>query len=360
MPKYRGVLKRRRLYYGYVDYKNRRYYSKGFTTAEEASKWSTKTKSELMNNVFIEKNKITVEAFIIQYLNDYAKTNLRKGTTKNHESILRLYIIPNIGDIKLQELRPLHIQQLQNTLLKSKSPYYVFNMMRLLRQVLNTAVKWDVIPHNPSLKIDLPRVPKKEYTILTPEQLIQILNSVSKRDKAIIALASLAGLRKGEIFGLQWNDIDFKLKTINLRRQYFLGEIGPLKTDNSKAVLPICKRLRSILAEWKLLSGSPIWVFPGRNDKPLCPDTWVAKHFKRILRELTLPPMRFHDLKHTFVSILIGQGVPTADVQQLARHASYQTTIDIYRHLLPNQLEKGLSDLDSMLLSVEKSVNSMN
>ena len=66
-----------------------------------------------------KKNKITVKAFIIQYLNDYAKPNLRKGTTKNHESILRLYIIPNIGDIKLQEIRPLHIQQLQNTLLKS-------------------------------------------------------------------------------------------------------------------------------------------------------------------------------------------------------------------------------------------------
>jgi len=74
-----------------------------------------------------------------------------------------------------------------------------------------------------------------------------------------------------------------------------------------------------------------------------------------ILQENNLPPMRFHDLKHTFVSILIGQGIPTADVQQLARHTSYQTTIDIYRHLLPNQLEKGLHNFDLMLLSVEKS-----
>ena len=66
------------------------------------------------------------------------------------------------------------------------------------------------------------------------------------------------------------------------------------------------------------------------------------------------------NLKHTFVSILIGQGIPTADVQQLARHASYQTTIDIYGHLLPNQLEKGLNDLDLALLSVDKSVELMN
>ncbi len=238
MPKYKGVLKRRRLYYGYVYYKNKCYWSKGFTKAEEASKWRTKTKNDLINNVFIEKNKITIKNFILQYLNDYAKPNLRKGTTKNHESILRLYIIPNIGYVKLQELRTLHIQQLQNTLLKIKSSYYVFNMMRLLRQVLNIAVKWDIIPYNPSLKIDLPKVPKKEYIILNPEQLIRILNSVNKKDKAIIALATLAGLRKGEIFGLQWNDINFKQTKINLQRQYFLGEIGPLKTDSSKVLLP--------------------------------------------------------------------------------------------------------------------------
>lgn len=181
------------------------------------------------------------------------------------------------------------------------------------------------------------------------------MHSVSKRDKAIIALAALAGLRKGEVFGLQWDDIDLKQKEINLQRQYFLGDIGPLKTDSSKTVLPICDKLKLILAEWKLQSGSPIWVFPGKNDKPLYPDTWVTKHFKKILQENNLPPMRFHDLKHTFVSILIGQGIPTADVQQLARHTSYQTTIDIYRHLLPNQLEKGLHNFDLMLLSVEKS-----
>ena len=146
------------------------------------------------------------------------------------------------------------------------------------------------------------------------------------------------------------------LQTRLERATYGLGEIGPVKTDTSKAVLPICKRLRLTLAEWKLQSGSPIWVFPGKNDKPLYPDTWVAKHFKKILKENNLPPMRFHDLKHTFVSILISLGIPTADVQKLARHASYQTTIDIYRHLLPNQLEKGLHDLDLMLLSVDKSV----
>ena len=66
--------------------------------------------------------------------------------------------------------------------------------------------------------------------------------------------------------------------------------------------------------------------------------------------------MRFHDLRHTFVSILIGEGVPTADVQKLARHASYQTTIDIYRHLLPEQLEKRVKQLNVMLQSIEETI----
>ncbi len=100
----------------------------------------------------------------------------------------------------------------------------------------------------------------------------------------------------------------------------------------------------------------PKWVFPGKGSKPLYPDTWIAKHFRRILRESDISPMRFHDLRHTFVSILIGEGVPTGDVQKLARHASYQTTMDIYRHLLPDQLEKGLNHLDVLLQNIEESI----
>lgn len=356
MPKFKGVQKKGHLYYGYLYYRNRVYWSRGFATAEEASRWRTKTKNELISNTYIEKKKTTIEEFIHQYLIEYAKPNLRVGTVKNNESMLRLYVVPHLGSIRIQELKPFHIQRLQNRLLKDKSPIYVYNIMRLLRQVLNVAVRWEVIPHNPAERIDLPRIGKKNYSILTPEQLIQMLYRIGERERAIIGLAAFAGLRRGEIFGLQWEDIGLKEKRIDLRRQYFLGKIMPLKTESSRIRLPICRKLSLILAEWKLKSSSPEWVFPGKSDKPLYPDTWIAKHFGRILRENGIAPMRFHDLRHTFVSILIGEGVPTADVQKLARHASYQTTMDIYRHLLPDQLEKGLRQLDVMLQSIEESI----
>jgi len=356
MPKFKGIQRKGHLYYGYLYCNNRVYWSRGFVTAKEASVWRAKTKSKLINSTYVEKSKTTLKEFINQYLEDYAKPNLRLGTVKNSESILKLYIIPNLGHIKIQELKPLHIQRLQNKVLKIKSPIYVFNIMRLLRQVLNVAVKWEVISSNPSLRIDLPRIGKKDYKILTLEQLIHILNQVNKRDKVIMGLAAFAGLRRGEIFGLQWEDINFKQKTINLQRQYFLGKVMPLKTESSKIQLPICKKLALILAEWKLLSGSPKWVFPGQGDKPLYPDTWVAKHFRKILKENFISSMRFHDLRHTFVSVLIGEGIPTADVQKLARHASYQTTIDIYHHLLPDELRKGLNKIDILLQSIEESI----
>ena len=91
--------------------------------------------------MYIERKKTTVQEFIHQYMNEYAKPNLRAGTVKNNESMLRLYIVPNIGNVKIQELKHFHIQRLQNRLLKEKSLVYVFNIMRLLRQVLNIAVK---------------------------------------------------------------------------------------------------------------------------------------------------------------------------------------------------------------------------
>jgi integrase len=221
--------------------------------------------------------------------------------------------------------------------------------MRIFRQVLNIAVKWDIISNNPSLKINLPKLQKKEQAILTPEELSVLLMSSNDRDKSIIALAALAGLRRGEIFGLQWDDIDIKNNKIFLRRQYHNGEIKSLKTDKSQIILPTMKKLSLMLAEWKLQSGSHLWVYAGKNNKPLYPDTWVAKIFKKLLQENDLPQIRFHDLRHTFVSLLISKGVSTPDVQRLARHSSYQTTIDIYRHLLPNQLESILEELNDSI-----------
>jgi len=194
-------------------------------------------------------------------------------------------------------------------------------------------------------------VPRKEHPILTPEQLFYLVDNLQGRDKYIVALAGLAGLRRSEIFGLMWEDFDFKNNRIDLQRQYINGELTPLKTESSRVVIPIWKKLTKLMMEWKLQSGSPIWVFKGRGNKPFSAESWCSDEWVQIRKRFNLPErLRFHDLRHTFASILLAQGTSVANVQKLLRHASYQTTIDIYRHLLPNQLESVLESFDRLYI----------
>jgi integrase len=110
-----------------------------------------------------------------------------------------------------------------------------------------------------------------------------------------------------------------------------------------------------MLKEWRLQCQSFKWVFQGKGDKLYSPESWVSKRWSRIRKEHNLPEdLRFHDLRHTFASIMFLEGVAVGDVQKLLRHSSYRTTVDIYRHLLPDQLNNALKTLDR--LSIEHSM----
>ena len=162
-------------------------------------------------------------------------------------------------------------------------------------------------------------------------------------DKYVVAVASFTAMRRSEIFGLMWQDIDFNKNTLSLRRQFLDGEISPLKTEASKATIPIWPRLTKMLKEWRLQCKSFKWVFQGKGGKPYSPESWASKRWSRIRKEYNLQEdLRFHDLRHTFASIMFSEGVAVGDVQKLLRHSSYRTTVDIYRHLLPDQLNNAL------------------
>lgn len=116
------------------------------------------------------------------------------------------------------------------------------------------------------------------------------------------------------------------------------ARVSSYERDNT---IPIWSRLSRILMEWRLQSGSPEWVFQGHGDKPLSGEGWHNKHWQAIKTACNLPArLRFHDLRHTFASIMLAGGAAPGDVQRLLRHSSYGTTMDIYRHIMPGQLER--------------------
>ena len=224
MPKYKGIQKKGKRWFWYIDYNTKRYWSKGFLTAQEALKDRAISYNKIVNGTFIEKNKMTVKDFIIHYAEEHGP-NITSNTLASIEVASRLYIVPELGHIKLQNLKVIDIQRLQNKLFENKSPQYVHHIMCILRSMLNKAIEWNLLSENPALKVPLPRYEKKEFEIFTPEQLAYLLDVVPLKDRAAIGLAALAGLRLGEVFGLQWKDIDFKNNTIKLERQYNKCEI---------------------------------------------------------------------------------------------------------------------------------------
>jgi integrase len=339
MPKYSGIRKiGSRWYYRYQRGKHR-FVSKGYPTAEEAFAGRLDFMKRARADDTIQSS-ITVAEFCAKYLDEYSRHNVRHLTALKEEGLCRNHIIPILGTRRLQDLKPYHLAQFQNTIVKTKSPAVAFNVMRTFRTILNKAVEWEFIERNP-IKGKLPTEPHNEHPVLTMDILFRVVDELQGRDRCVVALAGFAGLRRGEIFGLKWEDLDFKASTLNVRRQFSGGAISPTKTKESASLIPIWPRLTRMLAEWKLASGSPEWVFMGRGGKPYWGEGWCSHEWQIIKKRFALPArLRFHDLRHTYASILLSEGTAAGDVQKLLRHSSIRMTMDTYRHILPGQLER--------------------
>lgn len=334
MPKYHGVQKKYNKFYYWIYHQGKTIWSRGYETAQEASEEREKTRNELKKKKDIHGLNITFKEFIVKYLQDHALPHLRKTTIIQTESLSRLYIIPNLGGIRLRDLQKKHFIALNAKLHREKTASVAYQTMRTIKKILNIAVEWDYLPYNPLPK-KLIKIPeRRDHRILSWKQIDHLVNSLSGMDRAIIAVAAYTGLRRSEVFGLQWQDINFSNNTITIERQCIHSEIVTLKTKKSKGTIPMLSQLPEILKDWKKQSKSFLWVFPGqRKNKPIAHEGWIGKHWKRIKTEHRLPPgFKFHDFRHSLATNLIEAGVSIPFVQLMLRHESYQTTADVYGH----------------------------
>lgn len=356
MPKYKGVQKKYNKWYWYINRNGRRYWSHGFLTAEEAAQDRTRQDQRLSIGINIDAGRITVRESAIIYLKNHV-SKFSKATLDIRESNLRIHILPRIGHLRLRDLRPYHIEKLQNNLLKTSSVNNTRKIMTTLRNFLNRTVIWEFIDINPALKIEMPKKERRERLILNPEQFIKLLdNCESIKTRFIITLASFAGLCRGEIFGLQWQDFDFKEKTLTLQRQWTHKTLKTkLKTEKRKSTLPLLDEVIGLAKQWGRECGSLKWVFPSINGNgPMDVDNWYQRHYKRLLKTNNLPDVDLHSLRHSFASTAIASGISVADLQELMRHSNYQITMNTYVHVLPKQLDKALSRFQSYIGSIRR------
>src|SRR5215212_2941390 len=295
----------------------------------------------------------TVSEYMLHWLEDFAKTDLAPRTYHNYKLQIRTHIIPAFGTMRLSKVDTPNVQALYSAKLRDGlKPSSVRYIHAVLHRALSKAVDLRLIARNPAASADPPKVRQEEITPLDTDQTRVFLNAAhGEKHEALYVLSLTCGLRIGESLGLKWSDIDLEAGTLRVNRQLQRirkegDKSGRLvfsepKNASRRAVgLPqrvvnTLRRHRKSELEEKL--RTPDYedlglVFASRKGTPLDAQNIVNRYFKPLLERAGLPPVRFHDLRHSCLSLLAQHGEPIRDLQALAGHATAAFTLQRYTH----------------------------
>ena len=317
---------------------------------------------------FTKTGKYTVTMWMNEWFENVAKIKVRPSSHQTYRGYIDHHITPNIGNIPLEKLTTMDLQKLYRKLMtkgrverveakqqpKGLSAKAVRNINQVISSALDFAVAQKIIPENLCKAVALPKVEHKEMQTIPAEQLqafLQEAKATGVYEMYYIELAT--GLRRGELLGLKWTDIDWKNGIIKVRRQVARvdGQIveAPLKTKNSYRTVTISQQAIEVLKQQKEKTNDE-YVFPSPNGGPISPDS-VNNMLKRVLARAGIPKVRFHDLRHTFATIALQNGVDIKTVSGMLGHFSAGFTLDTYAHVT-TAAQKEAADTIGNVLSV--------
>lgn len=297
--------------------------------------------------------RITLAEFLAKFLEDTAKHTLKPKTYSTYKWLIEKHVIPEIGRIKLASLKPHHLQKLYGDKIDSGlSKKTVLHIHSVIRRALNEAIKWGLINNNPCSAVTPPRAEKSIPEVWSIEQAQEFLQAVREhRWYTIYLIALTTGARRGEILGLEWENIDFDRKTVSIQKTVseISGKpvIGKPKTKRSRRKISLPDIVIDALKE---LGGGTGFVFTTSNNTPITPRN-LLRHYYSVLDELDIPRIRFHDLRHTAATILLTKDVHPKKVQELLGHSSITLTLDTYSHVIKGIHSEAAEKMDGVFKS---------
>ncbi|HBE76358.1 MAG TPA: site-specific integrase [Firmicutes bacterium] len=331
--------------------KRRTFYGK--TRAEVAQKMS-KAVNDVNTGTYSDPSTITLEKWLYDWLE--GKINIEEESRQLYNDTIRQHIAPEIGKKKLADIRYRDIQTfITNKSINGRldgrgglSPKMVRRIYRVLFAALKQAVKERLVTYNEADGIELPKAVKHDVKTLSIEEVTKFLTFIKEHPNYVaIRLDLYCGLRRGELLGLRWKDIDFKNGVINITQQIVTSKkIKGLKTTSSKRAVTLYGNIIDLLKEhkkqqneFKLLLGTSYQkeldlVFCHKDGSLISPKVFYNQ-YKALLDQAGLDSISFHALRHTAATLMLEAGIPAKTVQEILGHSTISTTLDVYGHVTP-------------------------
>ena len=343
-------------------------------TKAEASRQLRELVAEVESGRYIRPVSSTIRGFIEESWLPAIEPTLRPTTSENMRMYLRAYVLPRLGAMPLSKLTHQEIQNLYADLLerggrngRPLSRRTVLKVHSILREALSAAVRWELIGRNVAEQVQSPRPEKTEIKVLEPRLVVALLDGLKIRTPWAYAptmLAFYTGLRRSEILGLTWGDVDLTAGTLSVRRAYHRLDSGeevvrPPKSARSSRLVPLTRSTVEMLTGHRKeaehtagVNGRALatqnYIFAGHDGKPFRPDS-LSQAFRRAAARLGLQGVRFHDTRHTHASLMLKAGVHPKVVSERLGHSSITITLDTYSHVMPGLQEAAAERLDQVM-----------
>jgi integrase len=324
-------------------------------TRRQAEKWERDTRQALVDGTFSQPQKEvpTLRTFAKEFMATYARANNKPSERITKDYMLRLHLLPALGDKRLDAINMRDVERFKAAKLEAKlAPKSINNMLTVLGRILGYAVDLELLESKPRIKFL--KVPPAQFDFLDFGEAERLVAGALEPDALAAVLCGLdAGMRAGEIQGLQWDDVDFVSNQLTVQRTIYRGHVGSPKGGRLR-VLPMTSRLARALRRIRHLRGP--WVFCERDggravegrggwsrtdlrQSEVQPgDPWsrgeIDTRLRRSCRRAGLRKIGWHVVRHSFCSHLAMRGAPARAIQELAGHASL-TTAQRYMHLSP-------------------------
>lgn len=341
---------RKTLYTVTATINGKRKYFRGKTKSEAVCKRDTYLTT--MNEFPLIDEKITLAEWVDAWLESIQHT-ITVNTYRSYRSVLSRNLFKSpFGNILLAELKPTQFRLYQQRMIdKGLSPRTINYFHTIISESLKQAVYDGIIPSNPMVAVRRVKQHRPEAKALTEEQIKLFFEHVdNKMLERIFSFALQTGMRRSEILGLRWSDIDFKKKTASVNQTVLAvdGKAAEIfettKTKSSRRTISLSDDLVALLKEQRVYflelkmslgnTSKCNLVFPSQVLTPLAPDN-ISREAKKVFRAAGIPEFTFHSFRHTHATFLIEQGINFKIVQYRLGHSNFSTTMDIYSHVTP-------------------------